>query len=88
MIAPTQLESIRSAVIAHLGQRVRFTARTGRRKTNSCEGILEKAYGNVFIVQTLSGDAPIRLSFSYGDLLTHTVRLYNTYDGQHLFATS
>jgi len=67
---------IRKGLESHVGEKIRVKANKGRRKIVEKEGILEKTYPSIFIVQIneeRSGSR--RVSYSYTDVLTETVEL-------------
>lgn len=84
------LAIIKKDLESHVGQRVRVRANKGRRKIVENEGILEKTYPSIFVVQIneeRSGSR--RVSYSYTDVLTETVELVICADnGDHKIAAS
>ena len=72
-VAPT-LAQIRRCIENACGRKVRVKARLGRRSHILVDGVIEQAYDSLFTVLT---EAPSkrRMSFTYGDVLTHTVVL-------------
>ncbi len=71
------LNFIKKEIEKFIGFRILFRAKKGRRKTNLKEGIIENAYGNVFVVQVSdkTREAPEKMSFSYADVLTNAVEI-------------
>lgn len=71
------LSIIRKGLESHVGERIRVRANKGRRKIVEKEGILEKTYPSIFVVQ-IEGERSggnRRVSYSYTDVLTSTVEL-------------
>jgi len=70
------LAIIKKGLESHVGQRIRVRANKGRRKIVEKEGILEKTYPSIFLVQINEERAGTRrVSYSYTDVLTETVEL-------------
>lgn len=70
------LEGIRKSIEKHLGKKIILKANKGRKKIVVKEGILENAYPNVFVVRIDGNyDTTTRVSYSYSDVLTSTVKL-------------
>jgi uncharacterized protein Veg len=69
------LEEIRDNVNSFVGQVVLVKANRGRRKVMKKEGVLEKAYPNIFVIKIDEHQQIRRLSYSYADLLTDNVEL-------------
>lgn len=76
MASADALAKIRKDVESYIGKKVRLRANRGRKKTFEKEGILEKAYPNIFVVKvTESAEFTRRVSYTYSDILTETVEL-------------
>lgn len=76
MDSTNALATIKRGLESHVGEKIRVRANKGRRKIVEKEGILEKTYPSIFIVQIneeRSGSR--RVSYSYTDVLTETVEL-------------
>lgn len=70
------LAIIKKGLESHVGERIRVRANKGRRKIVEKEGILEKTYPSIFVVQINEERAGSRrVSYSYTDVLTETVEL-------------
>ncbi|KPU44568.1 hypothetical protein OXPF_16510 [Oxobacter pfennigii] len=70
------LNAIRKEVDSHVGEKVMLKANGGRKKVYVKEGILEKAYPNIFVVRIEGKSKDVRtVSYSYSDILTETVQL-------------
>lgn len=76
MAEKSELHLIRANIESMVGKRVRVTANKGRKRTTVREGLLEKAYPNVFVVRLNNEFNNTRkISFNYIDVLTKTVEL-------------
>ena len=73
----SDLMSVRRAVDANIGRRVRVKANKARHKYAIAEGVLAQSYPSIFTVKLdASGDLSERLvSYSYTDVLTRDVQL-------------
>lgn len=70
------LDNIRLSLEKHLGKRIILKANKGRKQITTKRGILENVYPSVFIVKLeASGSGYQRVSYSYSDLLTESVKL-------------
>ena len=77
MYRAKDLDSIRKEIEKFIGFKILFRAKKGRRKTGVREGIIENAYGSIFLVEVpdKNRDVPERMSFSYADVLTNAVEI-------------
>ncbi|MFP4697801.1 MAG: Veg family protein [Eubacteriales bacterium] len=77
MIAKEDIKLVKSRMEGYVGSRVKVRANKGRRKVVVREGVLEKTYPSIFVVKVQNElqDSYRRVSYSYTDLLTHTVEL-------------
>ncbi len=75
----SDLIKIKSSLSDNVGNKVRLTARKGRKQTVTREGVIEGTYPSIFIVKLdTPGDfmaSERRVSYSYADILTRTVEL-------------
>ncbi|CAM3986958.1 Veg family protein [Alkalicoccus chagannorensis] len=70
------LAEIKQALEANVGKQVTIQANGGRKKTIERSGLLEGIYPSVFTVKLDKEEYSIeRLSYSYTDVLTETVKL-------------
>ena len=69
------IERIQTDLSCCIGERMRVRANLGRSKIIEAEGVLEEAHPRLFILRVQDGDQLRRISYSYADLLTHTVEL-------------
>lgn len=75
MAALDRISQIKTDIDAIVGQKILLKANKGRKKIYVREGILEETYPSLFVVR-LTGEEPSRkLSFTYTDVLTNTVRI-------------
>jgi uncharacterized protein Veg len=69
-----ELDVIRRNIQTCKGEKVRLTARGGRKRIIVHEGIIEEIYDNVFVLKCReSGEINRKITFSYIDILTRTV---------------
>lgn len=70
------LAEIKRDLDSHVGKRIKLRANKGRKKIVEQVGILEKTYPNIFVVKLDEKKSTVRrVSFSYSDVLTETVKL-------------
>lgn len=70
------LAEIKQALEANVGKKVTIQANGGRKKIIERSGLLEGIYPSVFTVKLDKDEYSIeRLSYSYTDVLTETVKL-------------
>lgn len=69
--------SVRRAVHANIGKRVKVKANKGRHRFAIAEGVIMESYPSIFTVRlNASGDFSERMvSYSYTDVLTRDVQL-------------
>ncbi|NMA82585.1 MAG: Veg protein [Epulopiscium sp.] len=77
MIAKSDLLQVRKDIEGFVGSKVRVKANKGRKRIVVKEGVLENTYPSIFVirVQNEFEDTFRSVSYSYTDLLTHTVEL-------------
>lgn len=75
------LNEIKRGIDSLVGERVRVTANKGRRQVVEREGTLERTYPNLFVIRLDEGESSRRLTYTYADVLTETVKLA-VFDGQ------
>ncbi|MCR4420340.1 MAG: Veg family protein [Clostridia bacterium] len=76
MAAKKVLAEIRQDLEACIGKKVRLQANRGRKKVVERVGVLEQTYPHIFVVKLdEKGDSVRRVSYSYIDVLTETVKL-------------
>lgn len=68
------LDQIRRNIEKHIGKRVVLRANKGRKKMIVKQGILENTYPSIFVVK-IDDSNSTRVSYSYSDVLTCTVKL-------------
>lgn len=74
MVNPNSVELIRDRLTELVGTRLQINANRGRRRYQTYEGTLEATYPSIFILRVESpGRAPRNVSFSYADVLMHSV---------------
>ncbi|SHK25135.1 Veg family protein [Tepidibacter formicigenes] len=68
------LDQIRKNIEKHVGKKVVLRANKGRKKMIVKEGTLENTYPSIFVVK-IDDNNSTRVSYSYSDILTSTVKL-------------
>lgn len=70
------LHQIRKNIEENLGRKVILRANKGRKKVVIREGIIENTYPSIFVIKIDdSYNNTTRVSYSYSDVLTSTVKL-------------
>nr|WP_330375758.1 Veg family protein [Peptoclostridium acidaminophilum] len=70
------MDAIRKNIEKHLGKKIVLRANKGRKKIVVKEGIIENTYPSIFVVKIDDEyNNTTRVSYSYSDVLTSTVRL-------------
>lgn len=73
---PTTLASIKKSLDNQIGREIKLIAQAGRKKTTERKGILTETYPSVFVVELNQDENAVdRVSYSYTDVLTHSVEL-------------
>jgi uncharacterized protein Veg len=77
VIAKEDIKQVKRRMDEYVGSRVKVRANKGRRKVVVKEGVLEKTYPSIFVVKVQNElqDSYRTVSYSYTDILTHTVEL-------------
>ena len=72
----SSVEIIKDKLDNHIGKTVYLKADRGRRRFINRKGVIDATYPSLFVVDLEYEDAPNRkMTFTYSDVLTHTVRL-------------
>lgn len=79
------LGRIKADLGAFVGKKVRMRTTKGRGVTWEREGTLENIYPNLFIIQVVEGKVLRRVSYSYADVLTKTIKLCCAQTGEDIF---
>ncbi len=75
MAAKKVLADIKNDLDAFVGKRIRLKDNKGRKRVVEREGVLERTYPNVFVVKLDQNLNTVqRVSYSYADILTETVK--------------
>lgn len=70
------ISTIKEELENKVGSRIKLVAQTGRKKQTERHGVLAELYPSVFIVQLdQEENAFERVSYSYTDILTHSVEV-------------
>lgn len=73
---PTTLASIKNTLDSQIGREIKLIAQAGRKKTTERRGILTETYPAIFVVELDQDENAVeRVSYSYTDVLTHSVTL-------------
>ena len=77
MIAKEDIIKVKRRMDECVGSRVKIRMNKGRRKIVVREGIIEKTYPSIFLIKVENEfqDSSRLVSYSYTDILTHTVEL-------------
>jgi uncharacterized protein Veg len=68
------IDEIKEKLEQHLGEKVGITFNGTRNKIEKFEAIIVEVYPFVFVVEI--NDNQEKKSFSYSDVLTHTIEIY------------
>ncbi len=66
------IQKIKENINENLGNKVRIVFNTGRNKIEEFDAIIKESYNFIFVVETDTENK----SFTYSDVLTHTVELH------------
>lgn len=76
MASKNTLDRIKKDIERHLGKKVLLRANKGRKKIVVREGVIENTYPSIFVVKIDDDyNNTTRVSYSYSDVLTSTVKL-------------
>jgi len=77
MIARDDIFQVKREIDNYVGSRVKIRANKGRKKIVVKEGIIQNTYPSIFVVsfQNAENHSTRVVSYSYTDVLTHTVEL-------------
>ncbi|WP_138159556.1 Veg family protein [Peptoniphilus catoniae] len=70
-----QMNLIKNELEENLGKKVIVKANKGRKKYVTRRGILKSVYPSIFSVDVENGDELTTSTYTYSDVLTHTVRI-------------
>jgi uncharacterized protein Veg len=77
MIGRDDIFQVKQEINNHVGSRVKIRANKGRKKIVVKEGVIQNTYPSIFVVKvydTVHRSERV-VSYSYTDVLTHTVEL-------------
>ncbi|MGX7012994.1 Veg family protein [Vagococcus silagei] len=70
------IASIKEDLKGRIGSRLTLTSQVGRKRQSEHNGVLAEMYPAVFVVDLDQGDHAVeRVSYSYADVLTHSIEL-------------
>ena len=79
MIEKSDLNKIKESLNGHIGQKVKLTAKKGRKRVVVRNGILVHTYPSIFTIKldTVSefSDSSRTVCFSYADVLTNSIEI-------------
>ena len=88
MFDKRDLDRVKSDLQSSVGQKVRLTAKKGRKKSIVRQGVIESTYPSIFIVKLDAAGDPLtldrRVSYSYIDVLTKSVELFMYGEGESI----
>jgi len=75
-----ELFKIKNALEKNIGQKVRLTAKKGRKKSIVRQGVIEETFPSIFIVKLDNSidqlpSSSRRVSYSYTDILTKSIEV-------------
>ncbi len=78
MIGRDDIFQVRKEIDHYIGTKVKIRANKGRKKIVVKEGVIQSTYPSIFVVEIDDDSHPSSsrvVSYSYTDVLTHTVEL-------------
>lgn len=81
MIEKSNISEVKKNIESCVGQRVLLRGNLGRNKTFEKEGTLVNTYPNIFVVKM--DDSQRNVTYSYTDVLTHSVEVGINVDGNY-----
>lgn len=75
MAEKTQLTKIRNSLQKHVGDKVKLTAKVGRKNIMIRRGIIDSTYPSVFTIRLADDKKESKISYSYTDILTKAVEI-------------
>lgn len=83
--AQRALSTIRAVLSSRVGSKFRFKTNLGRCRVHEAEGYIIEVYSHLFVVSFNDGCESKCVSYTYIDVLTKTVEIYDCETGDHLF---
>ena len=79
MISSNAINRIKADLADNVGNKVKFASKKGRKKRIVRSGVIESIYPSVFVIKMDANEAVEAkerlVSYSYADVLTHSVEL-------------
>ncbi len=79
LIEKNDLNKVKESLNGHIGQKIKLTAKKGRKRVVVRHGILESTYPSIFTVKLDNvseyADTTRTVCFSYADVLTNTIEI-------------
>lgn len=79
------LAKIRQTIGSLVGSKFRFKTNLGRCRVHEAEGFIKEVYPHLFVVYFDNGSDSKCVSYTYIDVLTRTVEIYDCQTGNCLF---
>jgi uncharacterized protein Veg len=79
------LARIKQKINTLVGSKLRFKTNLGRCRVHEAEGFIKEVYPNLFVVYFDNGYERKCVSYTYIDVLTKTVEIYDCQTGNCLF---
>ncbi|MGO2082193.1 Veg family protein [Vagococcus sp.] len=80
------IASIKEGLKERVGSRLTLTSQVGRKRQSEHSGVLTETYPAVFVVDLDQSDHAVeRVSYSYADVLTHSIELAFVDEEEPLF---
>ncbi len=76
---------IKHELSEYLGKQLKLSTVKSRGVLWECEGTLEEIYPNLFVLDVEENDEPRKISYSYADILTKTIKLVCCDTGESVF---
>lgn len=71
------ISAVKQKISCLVGKSLNFEINRGRNKLEHYKGYIKDAYPSIFTIQTKKDGEEELLSFSYNDILTHNVKIFN-----------
>lgn len=83
--AQQALLKIRATLSSLIGSKFKFKTNLGRCRVHEAEGYIKEVYPHLFVVYFEDGPEKKCVSYTYIDVLTKTVEIFDCKTGCHLF---
>ncbi len=79
------ISRIKQDLSTYIGKELKMSTVKSRGVLWECQGILEEIYPNLFVLEVEEKDELRKISYSFADVLTKTIKLINCETGENLF---